>query len=407
MTKRNPHLAKLHAGYLFPEIYKRKMAFLAKNPQAQILSLGIGDTTEPIPPTITKGLEEGAKLLGTTEGYSGYGPEKGNVQLREKIASKIYQGGVSAEDIFISDGSKCDIGRLQVLFGSSASIAVQDPTYPAYVDSAVAVGKTGGWDSSSSQYRSVVYMACNPQNDFFPNLNQTPRADVIFFCSPNNPTGAVATHDQLEQLVKYAKEHRSLLIYDAAYSPFIQDDNLPRSIYEIEGAHEVAIELGSFSKMAGFTGVRLGWSVVPERLKYDDGESVHADWSRLHHTIFNGASNIAQAGGQAVLTDQGWQEVLGLTRFYLENARLIRQVFEKHHYPIYGGQHIPYLWVEFRGRRSWDIFEDLLESAHILGTPGVGFGPSGEGFLRLSAFGHRENILEAARRLDHWLTIPS
>jgi LL-diaminopimelate aminotransferase len=403
MTKRNPNLAKLISGYLFPEIHKRKVAFMEQNPGAKVISLGIGDTTEPIPVSIARGLSEAAQRLGTPEGYQGYGPEKGGTRLREMIASTVYKGLVHPDAVFVSDGSKCDIGRLQVLFGPDATVALQDPTYPAYVDSAVVSGKTGQYDYSRSQYSQVVYMPCLPENDFFPALNNTPRTDIIFYCSPNNPTGAVTSRENLEALVKFAKKNHSIIIYDAAYAHFIHDQSLPKSIYEIEGAKEVAIELGSFSKMAGFTGVRLGWSIVPEELKFDDGSTVNRDWHRIHHTFFNGASNIAQAGGLAALQPQGWQEVLAQTRFYLENAHLLRQVFAERGIEVHGGEHAPYLWARFPGQSSWEVFEDLLDKAHLVSTPGAGFGPAGESFLRFSAFGHRATILEAADRLREYL----
>lgn len=404
MTKRNPNIAKLHAGYLFPEIHKRKVAFIEKNPTAKIISLGIGDTTEPIPEAISHGMAEYSKELGTLDGYSGYGPEKGIPALRELVADTVYKGIVKPDDVFISDGSKCDIGRLQILFGSDCTVALQDPTYPAYVDSAVVSGKSGKFDQVKGQYENVVYMPCNPENHFFPDLKNTPRTDIIFFCSPNNPTGTVATREQLKELVAFAKQNKSIIIYDAAYAHFIQDLRFPKTIYEIEGAREVAIELGSMSKMAGFTGVRLGWSVVPRELKFEDGSEVHQDWHRLHHTYFNGASNIAQHGAISALHERGWNEVVNQTKFYLENAKILRDVFKKKGYEVYGGVHAPYLWVKFPDKKSWDVFEMLLTNAHIVCTPGAGFGPSGEGFIRFSAFGHRENIIEAAARLEKLMT---
>lgn len=401
MVKRNPHMAKLQAGYLFPEIAKRKQAFLQKFPHAQLISLGIGDTTEPIPPCIVSGLKQKAEALGTQEGYIGYGPEQGQKELRQQIAQQLYQNQVEADEIFISDGSKCDIGRLQVMFGQKASIAVQDPSYPVYVDTSVIIGQTSPYNPHLRHYEGIVYMLCRPENGFFPHLDQTPATDLIYFCSPNNPTGAVATRDQLAQLIRFAKKNRSILIYDAAYSIYIQGSDLPRSIYEIEGAKEVAIELGSFSKMAGFTGVRLAWSIVPRSLRFDEGQPIHQDWSRIHSTFFNGASNISQAGGIAALTQEGQQAMQGLTTFYLENTHMLKTALKELGYQVYGGEHAPYLWVKFPHYSSWQAFEEILEKAHLICTPGIGFGPAGEGFIRFSAFGSRHTIEEAIKRLKN------
>lgn len=386
--KRNQNLTRLKANYLFPEINMRKRAFLAKNPEARLISLGIGDTTEPIPHSIAHSLADASVGLGTKEKYSGYGPEQGIKNLREKLAAKIYGDIVSPDEIFVSDGAKCDIGRLQQLFGNEISIAVQDPAYPVYIDGSLIQG-----------VKEIVFMPCNPENQFFPNLAKLKRTDLIYFCSPNNPTGAVATRVQLESLVQFALMNRSVIIFDSAYANYIQDSSTPKSIFEIEGAKKVAIEIGSFSKLAGFTGVRLGWTVVPEELKYDDGSSVRADWNRIMSTIFNGASNIAQAGGCSVLEENGLQEIASLTKFYLENARIIKDALEQMGHKVYGGNNAPYLWVPFKQQSSWDIFQHFLERYHIVTTPGSGFGPEGEGYIRFTAFGRRENILEAAARL--------
>lgn len=403
MIKRNPHMAKLVSGYLFPEIAKRKKAFLEKNPHAQLISLGIGDTTEPIPATIAKGLIDKSASLSTLEGYQGYGSEQGLPELRKQISAQLYNKQIDPDDIFISDGSKCDIGRLQVMFGSHVTMAVQDPSYPVYVDTSVILGQTNSYDSTRKHYSGITYMPCLPDNNFFPDLSSISPTELIYFCSPNNPTGAVATKDQLKQLVQFAKKNKSILIYDAAYSLYIQDPSLPRSIYEIEGSHEVAIELGSFSKMAGFTGVRLAWSIVPKSLRFEDGHPVHSDWNRISSTLFNGASNIAQAGGLAALQPAGMHAMKELVAFYMENTRILRETFKKLGYPVYGGLNAPYLWVKFPYDNSWKAFEDLLEKSHIVSTPGSGFGPAGEGFLRFSAFGHRQNIVEASNRLTKLL----
>lgn len=386
--KKNPSMGKLKASYLFPEINQRKRQFMAANPQASLISLGIGDTTEPLPDSIADALAKTSSGLGTLKGYSGYGPEQGVKELREKISSKIYHGLVLPDEVFISDGAKCDLGRLQMLFGSAVSIAVQDPSYPVYIEGSIIQGVS-----------TIVHMPCSPENNFFPDLTKTPRTDLIYFCSPNNPTGAVATKEQLEELVRFAEVNRSIIIFDSAYANYIQDSGLPKSIFEIEGARKVAIEIGSFSKLAGFTGVRLGWTIIPEELKYDDGTSVKADWNRLVSTVFNGACNIAQKGGCAVLEEKGFDEVSRLVAYYLENARIIKESLENLGYEVFGGTNAPYLWVRFKGQKSWDVFQHFLEHYHLVTTPGVGFGPGGEEFIRFTAFGHRENVLEAVTRL--------
>jgi LL-diaminopimelate aminotransferase len=386
--KRNKHLAKLKRGYLFPEIGKRKREFLEKNPDVNLISLGIGDTTEPIPPSISRAMSKAALQLGEETTYSGYGPEQGREDLRQQIAAVLYNNQVKPSEVFVSDGAKCDIGRLQLLMGDDIAVGIQDPAYPVYVDGTIMHGVT-----------SIHFMACTPHNRFFPDISQLPPLEVIYFCSPNNPTGAVATRPQLEELVDYARRNKSILLFDTAYAAYIQDPTLPRSIFEIPGAREVAIETSSFSKIAGFTGVRLGWTVVPEELKYEDGSYVKADWNRIMTTLFNGASNIAQAGGLAILQPQGQQETTALARFYMENAQIIKSALTGLGLTVYGGDNAPYLWVDFKGRNSWEVFQELLEECHLVATPGSGFGPAGEGFMRFSAFGHREQVLEAADRL--------
>lgn len=391
--KRNPNISQLQSNYLFPEITLRKQRFLAAHPNASLISLGIGDTTEPVPPSITHSLMKTAAKLGTSSGYSGYGPEQGQQILRERIAEKIYAHLVNAEEVFVSDGAKCDLGRLQLLFGSQVSIAVQNPSYPVYIEGSLIHG-----------VKKIIPLLCSPENNFFPDLKTAPRTDLIYFCSPNNPTGAVATKEQLTSLVEFAASNRSIILYDAAYANYIQDPTLPKSIYEIKGAREVAIEIGSFSKLVGFTGVRLGWSVVPEELLFDDGTPVKSDWKRLITTIFNGASNIAQAGGSAALEEAGLKEIASLNQFYLENAHIIKTSLEGLGNTVYGGGNAPYLWVRFKGKNSWDSFQHFLNKYHIITTPGSGFGSSGEEYLRFTAFGHRKTILEAAARLSEGTT---
>jgi LL-diaminopimelate aminotransferase len=407
MIKRNPNIAKLPAGYLFPEIGRRRRALLERQPDAKIISLGIGNTTEPLTPHIVAGLQNAARELGTAEGYSGYDDDpRGQALLqnvKSKLAEKWYHGLVKPDEIFVSDGAKCDCGRLQVLFGSDVSIAVQDPAYPVYVDGSVIIGATGERNTDRNQFDGILYLPCAPTNNFFPDLSALPRTDLIYFCSPNNPTGAVATHEQLQALVAFAQRNGSIIIFDAAYAAFIQDDSLPRSIFEIEGSREVAIEVNSFSKPIGFTGVRLGWTVVPQELVFDDGTLVSKDWSRVMGTLFNGASNIAQYGALAALDAEGQAEMRQTVGYYMENARIIKEGLTGLGFTCHGGTNAPYVWAEFPGRQSWDVFTEILEKAHVVTTPGSGFGPSGEGFIRFSAFGHHADVLEAVRRLQEKL----
>ncbi|XP_054792948.1 LL-diaminopimelate aminotransferase, chloroplastic-like [Prosopis cineraria] len=398
-VSRNANMAKLQAGYLFPEVARRRSALLLKYPDSKVISLGIGDTTEPIPEVITSAMATKVNSLATIEGYSGYGAYEGEKPLRRAIASTFYTDlGIEEDDIFVSDGSKCDISRLQVVFGSNVTMAVQDPSYPAYVDSSVIMGQTGQYLKDAQKYGSIEYMWCSPENGFFPDLSSASRTDIIFFCSPNNPTGAVATREQLSQLVQFAKNNGSIVVYDSAYAMYISDDS-PRSIFEIPGAKEVALETASSSKYAGFTGVRLGWTVVPKQLLFSDGFPVAKDFSRIISTCFNGASNISQAGGLACLSPEGLKAMKEVIGFYKENANIIVETFESLGFKVYGGKNAPYAWVHFPGRGSWDVFNEILEKAPVVTTPGSGFGPGGEDFIRVSAFGHRENILEACRRL--------
>ncbi len=405
MIKRNSGFAELTAGYLFPEVARRRREYQAAHPDAKIISLGIGNTTEPLTPSIDKAMVDFAAGLATTAGYSGYGEECGNDDLRAKIAETWYTN-VSADEVFVSDGAKCDIARIQTLFGSGVQVAVQDPAYPVYVDGSVISRAAGSHKEKYSEngYGGIVYMPCTAENNFFPDLSVVPDNSLIYFCSPNNPTGAASTREELTKLVEYAKAHGCIIIFDAAYACFIRDEKLPKTIYEIEGARSCAIEINSFSKPAGFTGVRLGWSVVPKDLVYEDGSSVNADYKRVNTTLFNGASNIAQAGGMAALSEEGMKEMRGLTDFYLENARIIRDTVTSDHFKklgveVFGGDNAPYVWVKFPGRKSWDVFDAILDQCNVVTTPGSGFGPAGESFIRFSAFGHREAVIEACQRL--------
>lgn len=390
MVKRNPHFEQLSANYLFPEVHRRKVEFQSKDREAKLISLGIGDTTEPIPMPIIDGMIKKAQALGTKEGYTGYGPPFGIESLRESISSIYYKGLINPDEVFISDGAKCDIGRLQLLFGGMASVAIQDPSYPVYVDGCKIQGN-----------ESIIPLPCLPENNFFPHLDAAEGIDLIYFCSPNNPTGAAATRGQLEQLVAFAKRNKSIILYDSAYACYITQPAYPRTIFEIEGARETAIEISSFSKVAGFTGVRLGWTIVPDQLTFSDGSPVKKDWMRLISTLFNGACNISQEGGLAILSSEGQSEVQKLVNFYMENVRLIKETAERKGWEVYGGENAPYLWIRFPGQNSWDVFQHLLEKNHLVTTPGAGFGNSGENFIRMTAFGSRSSILEAIERLKN------
>lgn len=403
MVERNRNLANLTAGYLFPEIARRREALQAKHPDARIISLGIGDTTEPIPPHITGALVDAARRWGTREGYRGYGNPQGMPELRARIAERWYGGALDASEIYVSDGAKCDIGRIQLLFGPEAKVALQDPSYPVYVDGSVIVGQAGAFDPERAGYRGLRYLPCTPENGFFPDLDAAADADLLFFCSPNNPTGAAADRAQLERLVRFARETGCIVLFDAAYARYVREEGIPRSIFEIEGAREAAVEINSLSKPAGFTGLRLGWTAVPKELRFSDGTPVGRDWFRVISTIFNGASALVQHGALAALDDEGMVEMDRLVSFYMENGAIIKAALERTGIEHYGGVNAPYLWARIPGKSSWEAFGEILEKAHVVCTPGAGFGPAGEGFVRFSAFGRREAIEEAAARLERVL----
>lgn len=402
MIQRNPGFANLTASYLFPEVARRKNEYSKAHPDAKVISLGVGNTTEPLTPHIAKAMSDYALALGTTQGYSGYGDDFGSADLREKIAKEFYPNeNITADEVFISDGAKCDIARVQTLFGHEVNLAVQDPSYPVYVDGSVITGAAGTNDGSG--YKGIVYMPCTAENNFFPDLSQVKKNSLIYFCSPNNPTGKVSTKEELSRLVEFALRNECIIIFDAAYSEFITDPNLPKSIFQIEGAKRCAIEVQSLSKPAGFTGVRLGWSVVPNDLKFADGTSINKDWQRLMTTLFNGASNIAQQGALAALDETGRKEMRSVIEYYLENARIIEKTVRKwENAEVFFTGNSPYLWVRFTGQKSWDIFDKILDKCRVVTTPGSGFGPAGESFIRISAFGHRADVEEACRRLENF-----
>ena len=392
MVKINANYAGAKKNYLFIEIAKGINDFRAANPDKKLISLSIGNTTLPLTPTIVKGLEKGVANLTDEKTYTGYGDEQGNSDLRAALADwyKKRNIRIEASEIFISDGAKPDTANIQSIFATDSVVAIQDPSYPVYVETSMIAG------------RRIVAMPCTPENGFVPELPKED-VDLIYICSPNNPTGAVLTKDTLKKFVDYANENGSIIIFDPAYFAYIKDPNFPKSIYEIPGAKTCAIEVNSFSKWAGFTGVRLGWTVVPFSLKGDgvaEGQ-INAVWKRRQTTMFNGASNIAQSGGIAALTQQGQKESQTLVDYYMENAKIIEDGLKKIGYEVYGGENAPYLWVKTPGNiKSWDFFNTLLNEVNIVVTPGVGFGPSGEGFVRISAFGNREDAKEAVRRIE-------
>lgn len=403
MIKRNTGFKNLTAGYLFPEVARRRREYQEKNKDAKIISLSIGNTTEPLPKFIAKAMVDYSMSLSTLEGYSGYGDEQGNSALRAKIAEVWYKGMATPDEVFISDGAKCDIARIQTLFGSKVKVAVQDPSYPVYVDGSVIIGAAG--KNTGKGYKGVTYMPCVPENNFFPDLSKIKKNSLIYFCSPNNPTGACATKEDLKKLVDFANANGCIIIYDAAYREFIRDEKLPKTIFEIEGSRTCAIEINSFSKPAGFTGVRLGWSIVPNELKFADGTSVNRDWNRIMTTLFNGASNVAQAGGLACLEPEGLKAMKDVIDYYLVNAKKIEETlkgenFRKIGVEIYSTGNSPYVWAKFPGKKSWDVFDTILDKCHIVTTPGSGFGPSGESFIRFSSFGHQDDVNEACGRLS-------
>jgi len=407
MARINKNYDKLAAGYLFPEIARRTNAFLEVNSGAQVLRLGIGDTTEPIVPAVLDGLHAGVDALGKADSYSGYGPSEGITPLREGLAGLYAERGLALDpsEFFVSDGAKSDSANIQSIFSDDCVVAVQDPAYPVYVDSNVIFGRTG--QATDSGYEGLVYMPCTEKNGFFPELPDH-KVDLIYICSPNNPTGAVATKEQLKCFVDYANQHKAIIFYDSAYASFITDPSLPRSIYEVEGAETCAIEFNSFSKTAGFTGVRLAWTIVPRACRTEDSEAgkLHALWTRRQNTFFNGAANIVQAGGVAALSPEGRSQTDAQVAFYLENARIINEGLQSLGITTYGGGNAPYVWLKTPGGlSSWDFFDKLLNECHVVGTPGSGFGPAGEGFFRLSAFGHRENVEKAVSSIIEKLQI--
>ena len=401
----NEHYLKLKAGYLFPEIGRRVRAFAGANPDANIIRLGIGDVTRPLPPAVIKAFHEAVDELADENTFMGYGPEQGYDFLIDTIIEKSYNPlGVQlkSSEVFISDGSKCDTANILDIFALGNIVAIGDPVYPVYNDTNVMIGRTGDADEQG-YYRGLVYMPCTEANGFTPELPRR-KVDNIYLCFPNNPTGAVATRDQLAIWVDYALRTDAIIFFDAAYEAFITDPAIPHSIYEIEGARRCAIEFRSFSKTAGFTGVRCALTVVPEELVANtiSGEAVHLNrlWNRRQTTKFNGVSYPVQKAAAAVYSEEGWGQTREIIDYYMENARIIREGLASAGLTVYGGVNAPYIWLKTPDDLpSWDFFDKLLTECHLVGTPGSGFGPSGEGYFRLSAFANRDNVLEAVERI--------
>jgi LL-diaminopimelate aminotransferase len=405
MARINDHYLKLPAGYLFPEIGRRVARFAAEHAEAKIIRMGIGDVTEPLPPAVIEAMHKAVDEMGRREAFHGYGPEQGYDFLRTAIAENDYRSrgvNVSADEIFVSDGSKCDTGNILDVFGPDNVVAITDPVYPVYVDTNVMAGR-GGRLEESGRYSGLVYLPVTAENDFVPAL-PTQHVDLIYLCYPNNPTGTVATRQTLARWVDYAKQNGAIILFDAAYEAYIGTADIPHSIFEVPGARDVAIEFRSFSKTAGFTGARCAFTVVPTSLVADaaDGSKVelHRLWSRRHSTKFNGASYVVQRGAEACYSPPGKEQLRKVIDFYRANAARLREGLTTLGLKVFGGVDAPYVWLKTPdGAKSWDFFDRLLATAHVVGTPGSGFGPSGEGYFRLSAFNSRENVEEALSRL--------
>ncbi len=406
MATINSNFLKLKAGYLFPEIARRVKAYSEANPEkaGKIIRCGIGDVTEPLPAAVVKAMHEGVDEQANRETFHGYGPEQGYEFLRQAIVDNQYQSmSISADEVFISDGSKCDTGNILDIFGNGNTIAITDPVYPVYVDTNVMEGNTGDADEKGA-YGGLLYLPCTAENGFVA-APPTEKADLIYLCFPNNPTGATANKEQLKAWVDYAKANDAIILYDAAYEAFIQDPEIPHSIFEIEGAHDCAIEFRSFSKNGGFTGIRCGYVVIPKTVTGSDANGnrvpLHQLWNRRTSTKFNGASYPVQKGAAAIFSEEGKAQVNALIEHYMGNAKLLREAATELGLAVYGGENAPYVWIACpEGVSSWDMFDKMLEEAQVVVTPGSGFGSAGEGYFRVSAFNSRQNVQEVCKRLS-------
>lgn len=397
----NTNYLELQGSYLFSTIAKKVADYKEKNPQADIIRLGIGDVTQPIAPAIIKALHQAVDEMGTAEGFHGYGPEQGYEFLRSAIAKNDYQAlgcEIDADEIFVSDGAKCDVGNIQEIFGIENVVAVCDPVYPVYVDTNVMAGRAGKFDAKKGGFEKLIYMPCTEANGFVPEFPKE-HADLIYLCFPNNPTGEAIDKVTLQKWVDYANQEGSVILYDAAYEAYISEEGIPHSIYECKGARTCAIEMHSFSKNAGFTGLRLGYTVIPKDL-ICDGVSLHGLWNRRHGTKYNGAPYIVQRAGEAVYSEEGKEQIKEQIAYYMENAKVIREGLKEAGFTVYGGVNSPYVWLKVpEGMSSWEFFDMLLNEVQVVGTPGAGFGASGEGFFRLTAFGTHENTRKALERI--------
>lgn len=397
----NENYLNLQGSYLFSTIAKKVNGFKEANPDSSVISLGIGDVTQPIVPAIIEALHKAVDEMGTVSGFHGYGPEQGYEFLRSAIAHNDYQArgcDIAPDEIFVSDGAKCDVGNIQEIFGRDNTVAVCDPVYPVYVDTNVMAGRSGSFNAAKGGFENIVYMPCTKANGFVP-AKPDKAPDLIYLCFPNNPTGMTITRDELQSWVDYANKNGSIILYDAAYEAYISEPEIPHSIYECEGARTCAIEMHSFSKNAGFTGLRLGYTVVPKDLVCNQ-TTLHSLWNRRHTTKYNGAPYIVQRAGEAVYSEEGRKQLKEQVAYYMNNARIIRESLADYGYEVYGGVNAPYIWLKTPDNMtSWEFFDKLLNNAQIVGTPGSGFGASGEGFFRLTAFGTYENTLEALARI--------
>ncbi|GGD70830.1 LL-diaminopimelate aminotransferase [Paenibacillus nasutitermitis] len=406
MTQINHNYTQLQGSYLFSEIAKRRTKFTQENPNAQIISLGIGDVTRGLPDAVIKAMHKAVDELANPEAFRGYGPEQGYDFLIQAIIENDYKArgiDIATNEVFLSDGSKCDVGNIQEIFSQDAIVAVQDPVYPVYVDTNVMAGRSGPFNKETNQYENIVYLPCSAENDFTPSLPER-KVDLIYLCYPNNPTGMTLSKEELKRWVDYAKANDCIILYDSAYEAFIQEKDVPRSIYEIDRAKEVAIEFRSFSKTAGFTGVRCAYTVVPRELKAKDALGntllVNDLWNRRHTTKFNGVSYVTQRGAEAIYSPEGKAQITSIIDYYMTNAGIIRDGLASLGLEVFGGINAPYIWLKTpSGLDSWAFFDKLLSEAHIVGTPGVGFGQSGQGYFRLTAFGSRENTEKAVERI--------
>ena len=404
MVKVNKNFLRLQQNYLFSTIAKKVKQYQEEHPDKNIIKLGIGDVTLPIPVTITEAIKRATDEMKNKGTFRGYGPEQGYDFLREKIIKYDYQQrniDINLDEVFVSDGAKCDTGNIVDLFDKNCIVAITDPVYPVYLDTNVIAGKSGEYDEERGTYDRIVYMKSTEENNFEVSPEDLSRdADLIYLCSPNNPTGTVLRKETLIKWVEYAKKHHSVILYDGAYEAYIQEKNVPHSIYEIEGAKEVAIEFRSFSKTAGFTGLRCSYTIIPKELKVE-GVSLNELWNRRQCTKFNGVPYIIQRAAEAVYSKEGTKKIKQNITYYRQNAKIIKEGLDKIGINSYGGENSPYIWMKVpNNMKSWDFFDILLEQANVVGTPGVGFGPSGEGYFRLTAFGDRENTIEAIKRIQ-------